>query len=82
MKEVGFRQGTTMDHPLTDAYMMPENSPPKVFMSSLRRMQEQNDQLAALVREQNDLLRERLPSSLESPSSSAETTRCFATRRR
>ena len=41
--------------------MMPEDSPPMVMMSSLRRMQEQNEQLVALVREQNDLLRERLP---------------------
>ena len=41
--------------------MMPEDSPPMVMMSSLRRMQEQNEQLVALAREQNDLLRERLP---------------------
>ena len=40
--------------------MMPEDSPPKVMMSSLRRLQEQSDQLLALLREQNELLRERL----------------------
>ena len=40
--------------------MMPEDSPPKVIMSSLRRLQEQSDQLLALLREQNELLRERL----------------------
>ncbi len=39
---------------------MPEDAPPKVIMSTLRRLQEQNDELLALMREQNDLLRERL----------------------
>ena len=52
--------------------MMPEDSPPKVVMSSLQRLQEQNEQqitlmrelnerFQVLLREQNDLLRERLP---------------------
>ncbi len=41
--------------------LMPEDSPPKVMTSGLRRMQEQNEELIALLREQNDLLRERLP---------------------
>ncbi len=40
--------------------MMPEDSPPKAFMSSLRRLQEQNEELLTLQREQNELLRERL----------------------
>ncbi len=40
---------------------MPEDSPPKVMTSGLRRMQEQNEEILALLREQNDLLRERLP---------------------
>ena len=40
--------------------MMPEDSPPMVMMSSLRRLQEQNEELLALQREQNELLRERL----------------------
>ena len=40
---------------------MPEDSPPKVLLSSLRRMREQNEEVLALLREQNDLLRERLP---------------------
>ena len=40
--------------------MMPEDSPPMVIMSSLRRLQEQNEELLALQREQNELLRERL----------------------
>ena len=40
---------------------MPEDSPPKVMTSSLHRMQEQNEEILALLREQNDLLRQRLP---------------------
>ena len=40
--------------------MMPEDSPPMVMMSCLRRLQEQNEELIALQREQNELLRERL----------------------
>jgi hypothetical protein len=40
---------------------MPDDSPPKLVMSTLPRLQEQNDQILALLREQNDLLRERLP---------------------
>ena len=52
--------------------MMPEESPPVVMMSGLRRIQEQNDELLAL-------LRERLPvqqgSSAESATSGAEAQR-------
>ena len=52
--------------------MMPEDSPPVVMMSSLRRIQEQNDELLAL-------LRERLPvqqgSSAESATPGAEAQR-------
>ena len=47
--------------------MMPEDSPPKVMLASLRRLQEQSDQVLALLREQNELLRERLR-ALESSS--------------
>ena len=39
---------------------LPEDSPPRVVVSGIRRMQEQNEELLALLREQNDLLRERL----------------------
>ena len=46
---------------------LPEDSPPKVIMSGIRRMQEQNEELLALLREQNDLLRERLPAERASP---------------
>ena len=38
---------------------MPDDSPPKLVTSILPRLQEQNDQILALLREQNDLLRER-----------------------
>ncbi len=38
---------------------MPEDSPPKVMTSGIRRMQEQNDELVALFREQNKLMRKQ-----------------------
>ena len=40
--------------------MMPEDSPPMVLMSTLRQLQDQNEELLALQSEQNELLRERL----------------------
>lgn len=43
-----------MDH-------MPEDSPPKVITSSVRRIQKQNDEIIALLREQNELLRRNEP---------------------
>jgi hypothetical protein len=39
---------------------MPDDSPPKLFMSTMSRLQEQNDELLALMREQNTILREQL----------------------
>ena len=39
---------------------MPEDSPPKVMMSAMRRFEEQNDELLALSREQNKLLRKQV----------------------
>ena len=36
---------------------MPPNSPPRLVMSILPRLREQNDELIALLREQNELLR-------------------------
>jgi hypothetical protein len=36
---------------------MPPDSPPRLVMSILPRLREQNDELLALVREQNELLR-------------------------
>jgi hypothetical protein len=40
---------------------LPENAPPKLVMSILPRLQAQNDQIIALLREQNELLRGRQP---------------------
>ncbi len=37
---------------------MPEDSPPRLVMSTLPRLAEQNDQILALLREQNELMRE------------------------
>jgi hypothetical protein len=36
---------------------MPEDSPPRLVMSTLPRLAEQNDQILALLREQNALMR-------------------------
>ena len=46
---------------------MPEDAPPKVMTSGVRHIQEQNEELLALMREQNELLRERLPVGEPSP---------------
>jgi hypothetical protein len=37
---------------------LPEDAPPKLIMSVLPRLREQNDQIIAMLREQNELLRE------------------------
>lgn len=39
--------------------MMPEGSPPKVMMSTMRRLEEQSDEVARLLRAQNKLLRKQ-----------------------
>jgi hypothetical protein len=36
---------------------MPEDSPPKLIVSILPRLREQNEQILALLKQQNDLLR-------------------------
>ena len=36
---------------------MPSNSPPKLVMTILPRLQQQNDEIIALLRDQNELLR-------------------------
>ncbi|HEY5624929.1 MAG TPA: hypothetical protein VIT93_00420 [Dehalococcoidia bacterium] len=46
--------GAMMNHCME---MMPEDSPPKVMMSSMRRIEAQNDELAKLLQKQNTLLR-------------------------
>jgi hypothetical protein len=39
---------------------LPDNSPPKLIMSVLPRLRDQNDQIIATLQEQNALLREHL----------------------
>ena len=39
--------------------MMPDDAPPKALMSGMDKIQAQNEQTLALLREQNELLRER-----------------------
>lgn len=46
-----------MEHMLA---ILPENAPPKLVMSVLPRLREQNDEIVAMLREQNALLRELL----------------------
>ncbi len=38
---------------------LPEGAPPKLVMSILPRLKAQNDQIIAMLREQNELLREQ-----------------------
>lgn len=38
---------------------LPENAPPKLIMSILPRLRDQNDEIIAMLREQNELLRAR-----------------------
>lgn len=40
--------------------ILPEDAPPKLVMSVLPRLRDQNDQIIAMLREQNELLREQL----------------------
>jgi hypothetical protein len=37
---------------------LPEGAPPKLIMSVLPKLQAQNDQIIAMLREQNELLRQ------------------------
>ncbi len=39
---------------------LPEGAPPKLVMTVLPRLQDQNDQIIAMLREQNELLRKQL----------------------
>jgi hypothetical protein len=41
---------------------MPEDSPPRIMTYGVRRVQAQNDEIIALLREQNELLRGYVPS--------------------
>lgn len=39
---------------------MPEDAPPKLIMSVLPRLRDQNDEMITMLREQNELLRQQL----------------------
>ena len=39
---------------------LPEGAPPKLVMTVLPRLREQNDEIIAMLREQNELLRKQL----------------------
>lgn len=43
---------------------LPPDSPPKLVMSILPRLREQNDEIIALLREQNELLRRGRPEAV------------------
>ena len=58
------RLTSTVRHWVTEGceHMMaslPEGAPPKLVMSVLPKLQAQNDQIVAMLREQNELLREQ-----------------------
>ena len=50
-----FRQ--RMEHLMAN---LPDDAPPKLIMSVLPRLREQNDQIITMLREQNELLREHV----------------------
>jgi hypothetical protein len=49
------RMSEGMEHMMAD---LPEGSPPKLVMSVLPKLQAQSDQIVAMLREQNELLKE------------------------
>lgn len=51
------RMRKRMEHMMAS---LPEGSPPKLVMSVLPQVREQNDEIIRLLREQNELLREDL----------------------
>jgi hypothetical protein len=55
-ESLGRAPGAMIEHCMA---MMPEDSPPKVMVSSFRRFEEQNDELVRLLRSQNRLLRKQ-----------------------
>jgi hypothetical protein len=59
------RPGATMRHRIMTRMIegLPPDSPPKLIMSILPRLREQSDEIIALLREQNELLRRRQPES-------------------
>lgn len=58
---VKHRMTEGMEHMMAS---LPEGSPPKLIMSVLPKLQAQNDQIIAMLREQNELLREQQRNAL------------------
>ncbi len=63
-REVRGRLGSIIKHRISQRceHMLagfPEGSPPKLVMSVLPKLQAQNDQIIAMLKEQNEILRER-----------------------
>lgn len=54
---VSRRMRQRMEHLMAS---LPEDAPPKLIMSILPRLRDQNDQMIAMLREQNELLRQQL----------------------
>lgn len=52
----GHRMLKGMEHMMAS---LPEGAPPKLVMSILPKLKAQNDQIIAMLREQNELLREQ-----------------------
>ncbi len=59
----GRQIGTTLRQRMMARMMerLPADSPPKLVMSILPRLREQNDEIIALLRQQNELLQRRRP---------------------
>lgn len=64
--------GTTMRQRMMARMIegLPPDSPPKLVMSILPRLREQNDEIIALLREQNELLRRGRPAPMTRDSES------------
>ncbi len=54
--KVKHRMTEGMEHMMAS---LPEGAPPRLVMSVLPKLQAQNDQIIAMLREQNELLREQ-----------------------
>jgi hypothetical protein len=64
--------GATIKHRMMARMMegLPADSPPKLVMSILPRLRQQNDEIIELLREQNELLRRGWPAPLTRESDS------------
>lgn len=54
---IGRRMRQRMEHMMAS---LPDDAPPKLIMSVLPRLRDQNDQIIAMLREQNEVLRAQL----------------------